>query len=385
MQSSSAGPLSGIRIIDFTRLIAGPCATDLLAGMGAEVIKVESAEGDAMRQARSVDGGGSRTAPSFTAYNVMKSSLVLDLKDPTDLETVRNLCRDADVVMQAFRPGVMERLGLGPEALRETNPRLVYGSLSAFGDTGPDAARGGVDIVMQAETGLMSVTGEEGRGPVKVGLPIIDAVSGYALALGILGALLQRERQDVAGDVAVSMLDAGLHLQAQPVAEYLSSGRIASRVGNKAPYAAPADAFTTGEGTLVLSAHLPGHWRTLCRLLGHPEWIEDPRFVTTEIRVQHRAEITALIEAELATAPADHWVEVLGGAGLTVGKIRDYREVLGSAQVAANGSVLDATDVDGTPIRIVRTPVRFSSFDDTAIERHVPGLGTAAVPQAVSA
>ncbi|MEU9886255.1 CoA transferase [Sphaerisporangium sp. NPDC051011] len=359
-------------IVDFTRLIAGPCAGDLLAAMGADVIKVEDATGDPMRGARSRRVAPSLTAPSFAAYNVHKRSVALDLKDPEGRSAALRLCDRADAVISSFRPGVMERLGLGARELRARNPRLVVARLSAFGESGPGRDRGGVDIVLQAESGLMSVTGEPDGSPTKVGVPIIDAASAYVLALGVVGALLGRERGTDPGEVTVSMLDVGLHLQAQPLAEYLESGVEPERAGNRAPYAAPADVFRAADGSLVLSAHLPEHWARLCDLLGRPQWRRDPRFVTVDARVTHREALTAAIEEVLLEHPVEHWLGLFTAAGLTAGRIRTYAEVAGDG---GRGAVLDAEDVDGSPIRLIRSPLRFSGWDDTTLTRRVPRIG----------
>ncbi|WP_214104175.1 CaiB/BaiF CoA transferase family protein [Acrocarpospora catenulata] len=373
--SAAPGPLSGLVIVDFTRLIAGPGAGDLLGALGAEVIKVEDAAGDPMRNARSRGVGHGRTAPSFAAYNVHKRSVALDLKDPGDHAAALRLCAGADAVISSFRPGVMDRLGLGVRDLRARNPRLVVGRLSAFGEDGPDRDRGGVDIVLQAESGLMSVTGQPGGPPTKVGVPIVDAASAYVLALGVVSALLGRERGTPPEEVAVSMRDVGLHLQAQPLAEYLESGEEPERAGNRAPYAAPADVFRAADGLLVLSAHLPQHWARLCDLLGRPQWRDDPRYATVGARVANREALTAAIEDVLRHHPADHWLERFAAAGLTAGRIRTYGEAAGP------GAILAARDVDGSPIRVVRSPLRFTGWDDTALDRRVPRVGehTAAV------
>lgn len=374
MSEPSTAPLDGIVVVDFSRLIAGPCATDLLASMGARVIKVEGAEGDPMRLTRSKAAGGGPTAPTFAAFNVLKETMVLDLKSEADLKIAHALCRTADVVVEAFRPGVMDRLGLGAERLRAENPRLVYASLSAFGNEGPDSGRGGVDIVLQAETGLMSVTGDADQDPMKVGVPVLDAASASMLTVGILAALVGRVKTGKGDTVRTSMLSVGLHLQAQQYAEYLSSGTIPPRVGNRAAYAAPADVYEASDGRLVLSAHIQPHWRSLCKILGHPEWIEDARFHVVEARVQHRDALNALITQALSTATVDEWLRKFDAAGLTAGKVRNYREVIDSPQVAADASVIDAVNVDGSPIRIIRTPLRFDGFDDRRFPRRVRAI-----------
>ncbi|SCL22861.1 Crotonobetainyl-CoA:carnitine CoA-transferase CaiB [Micromonospora pallida] len=372
MSTDLSGPLAGHRIIDFTRLIAGPCAGDLLAAMGADVIKVEDVTGDPMRNARSRRVARGLTAPSFAAYNVHKRSVALDLKDPAGHAAALRLCDGADAVLSSFRPGVLERLGLGADVLRARNPRLVVARLSAFGESGPDRDRGGVDIVMQAESGLMAVTGEADGPPVKTGVPIIDAASGYVLALGVVSALLGRERGGHLREVTVSMLDVAVHLQAQPLAEYLDSRQEPERVGNQAPYAAPADVFPAADGALVLSAHLPQHWTRLCELLDRREWIDDPRFHDVGARVANREALSAALAEVLRTRPVGYWLDLFAAAGLTAGRIRTYREVVGDGTSAF---VVDARDVDSSPIQVVRPPLRFPGWADDLLPRQIPRTG----------
>ncbi|HWD96033.1 MAG TPA: CoA transferase [Acidimicrobiales bacterium] len=369
-----SAPLEGIIVIDFTRLIAGPSATDLLASLGARVIKVESVGGDPMRYMRSKEGGSGPSSPTFNAYNTLKQSIVLDLKDESDREVALALSARADVVVETFRPGVMERLGLGPSAIRALNPGVVYASLSAFSASGSMATRGGVDIVMQAESGLMSVTGEMGGGPLKVGVPIVDAAAGYALALGIVAALVGRARTGEGDDVTVSMLDVGVHLQAQTMAEFLATGTAPVRVGNCAPYAAPADVYPTAKGDLVLSAHLPEHWRRLCRLLDAPALFDDPRFIDTEHRVAHRDELSQVLTEALSTRTAGEWVELLSAEGLTAGEIRSYADVMASSDVVEHETIAAAANVDNSSLTVVRSPLRFRGWSDQTLTRKVPRL-----------
>lgn len=374
MPEPGAGPLSGILVVDFTRLIAGPCATDMLAALGARVIKIESAGGDPMRLTRSVGTGSLAASPTFAAYNSLKESVVLDLKDDRDHEVALEMCARADVIIESFRPGVMDRLGLGPGAIRESNPRVVYASLSAFGDVEPMASRGGVDIVLQAECGLMSVTGEPGREPLKVGVPIIDSAAAYVIAFGVVSALLNRHRHGVSDDITVSMFDVGLHAQAQAFSEFLTSGNQPPRTGNKVPYAAPAEVYPTADGMLVLSAHIREHWPRLCSLLGRPALVTDPRFADVRKRVDNREALNAQIAEALAERTAAEWVEILGEAGLTVGRIRAYDDVLRGPEVAARQSIVPGENADGSPVRFVRVPLRFRRWSDAALPRRVKSL-----------
>lgn len=361
-------------IVDFTRLIAGPCATDMLAALGARIVKIESAGGDPMRLARSAGTGSRAASPTFVAYNSLKESIVLDLKSGPDREVALNMCNGADVVIESFRPGVMHRLGLGPDAIRLRNPQVIYASLSAFGHAEAMASRGGVDLVLQAECGLMSVTGEAGREPLKVGVPIVDSAAAYVVALGVVSALLNRHRHGVSDDVMVSMFDVGLHAQAQAFSEFLASGNQPPRTGNKVPYAAPAEVYPTADGMLVLSAHIREHWPRLCSLLGRPDLVTDPRFIDVQKRVDNREALNAQLSAALARRPAAEWVDILGQAGLTVGRIRSYQDVLSGPEVTAGRSVIEGVNVDGSPVRLVRSPLRFRHWSDARLPRRARAL-----------
>jgi crotonobetainyl-CoA:carnitine CoA-transferase CaiB-like acyl-CoA transferase len=373
-QESVEGPLTGILVVDFTRLIAGPSATDLLAALGARVIKIESAGGDPMRLARSAGTGSAAASPTFVAYNSLKESIVLDLKEDDDHDIALRMCARADVIVESFRPGVMHRLGLGPDVIRESNPHVIYASLSAFGDVEPMASRGGVDLVLQAECGLMSVTGEPGREPLKVGVPIVDAAAAYVLAFGVVSALLHRCRHGVSDDVAVSMFDVGLHAQAQAFSEFLMSGVEPPRTGNRVPYAAPAEMYPTGDGMLVLSAHIREHWPRLCSLLGRPDLAADPRFIDVQKRVENREALNIELSEALAAHTAAEWVDILSGAGLTVGRIRTYDEVLYGPEVAAGESLVHGENINGSQFRILRPPLRFRSWSDAELPRRVRRL-----------
>jgi crotonobetainyl-CoA:carnitine CoA-transferase CaiB-like acyl-CoA transferase len=284
------------------------------------------------------------------------------------------MCARADVVIESFRPGVMERLGLGADAVRLVNAGVVYASLSAFGRQEPLATRGGVDLVLQAECGLMSVTGEADGEPLKVGVPIVDSAAAYVVAFGVVAALLNRSRNGISDDVVVSMFDVGLHAQAQAFSEFLASDAQPPRTGNKVPYAAPAEVYPTADGDLVLSAHIREHWPRLCALLDLHELVEDPRFVDVQRRVDNREALNAQLRAAFATRTASEWVAVLSAAGLTVGRIRSYDEVLHGPEVAAGRSVVCGENADGSPVRLLRSPVRFREWSDADLDRRVPSL-----------
>jgi crotonobetainyl-CoA:carnitine CoA-transferase CaiB-like acyl-CoA transferase len=355
-------PLEGCRVVEFGQLLAAPNAALILSELGADVVKVEPRSGDAGRELQSAAFAGTTTSPTFVAFNRGKRSLALDLKTPGGLEVARRLIARADVVIESFRPGALERLGLGHEDARSLNSRLIYASVSGFGSTGPERERRGVDLVIQAESGIMAVTGERDGRPLKVGFTVVDVAAGNVLAQAILAALLRRERTGHGDVVTVSLLEVALHLQAQPFTEYLATGIVPGRNGNAAPMTAPADMAQTSDGHIVLSAYLDDHWRILCEALGRPEIAEDPRFATKVARVANRDELLATLEETLTTRTRAEWVAILQGAGLVVGVVKTNADVVASPQVDANGSIVQLDTPDGSVLRTVRVPFRFASW-----------------------
>jgi crotonobetainyl-CoA:carnitine CoA-transferase CaiB-like acyl-CoA transferase len=220
----------------------------------------------------------------------------------------------------------------------------------------------------------MSVTGEAGREPMKVGVPIVDSAAAYVVAFGVVSALLNRCRNGVCDDVVVSMFDVGLHAQAQAFSEFLLSGAQPPRTGNKVPYAAPAEVYPTADGDLVLSAHIARHWPRLCELLELPDLVADPRFVNVQRRVDNREELNDRLSTAFAKRTAAEWVEILGAAGLTVGRIRSYDDVVRGPEVLAAQSVVSGENADGSPVRLVRSPLRFRNWTDADFARRVPAL-----------
>lgn len=377
-ESSSPGlPLSGVHVVEIGPLIATPLAGMILADYGADVVKIEPLEGDparALRNQQLIESSGPWNSPFFLAFNRGKRCIALDLKSKRGTEIANRLTRVADVVIQGQRPGVMERLGLGPDQLMNSNPRLVYGSLSAFGRLGPEAERGGVDLVMQAESGIMSVTGAQDGPPTKVGFTVIDHAAGHILAQGILAALLKRERIGRGDHVCVSLLEVGLALQAQPFDEYLATGAAPARIGNSAPVTAPAGVFRTRDGHIVLSASNERHWQTLCELLGRPDWLGDQRFATAADRDQHRGVLTTELEESLETGDSAYWLAKFLNAGLAAGQVKDYTQLELSPQLIAIGAIAEISGENHQTLRHTRLPVRLmNSLPQTA--RVPPRLG----------
>ncbi len=319
-------PLAHIRVLDLTQVMAGPFCTLLLGDMGADVIKVEPPEGGDL--SRSMGGAdlamkGRDKAP-FMGLNRNKRSVALDLRSEAGREAFLALVATADVLVENFRPGVTARLGVDYETLSALNPRLVYASISGFGQTGPYADRPGFDLIAQAMSGVMSVTGEDGGEPTKCGLPISDLAAGLYAAAGVMAALLARERTGRGQHVETSLFEAALGLSVWESTEYWATGRAPRALGSAHRLNAPYQAFRTGDGHLVLAALTPAQWVNLCRALGRPGLADDPRFAGNGDRMARRGELAAEIEAALAADSTDAWVARLLEAGVPAGPLLDY-------------------------------------------------------------
>lgn len=348
-----AAPLAGVRVIDFGQYIAGPGAAMVLAELGASVIKIEPLAGD---QARHIGRYGESM---IRAHNRGKRSIALDLKSDAGREIALRLIANSDVVIQNLRPGVVDKLGLGPAEVRGRHPRIVYLSISGFGSRGPSRERPGYDIAAQAESGLMSVTGEPDRLPQKVGVPIVDAAAAHLGAQAVLAALYGRERTGVGETLEVSLLETALHLQAATWCEYLGGAPEPTRIGDGQPHNAPAaEVIPTRDGHIVLSAYAEDHWQRFCRVMGREELASDPRFCSNAQRVAHRAELRAVLRECLSGYTSDECVALLGRNQIVAGAVRRYRDVQESADVAASGILVDAASPDGGRYRAVGLPYR---------------------------
>ncbi len=360
--------LEGVVIVDLTQVLAGPYGTMALADMGATVIKVEPPWGDSTRSAALVKDGAS---VPFQMVNRNKESLVLDLSHPEGAAAFRRLVTRVDVVVENYRPGTMQDLGLGYETLRAINPRLVMASISGFGQTGPYARRGGFDIVAQAMSGIMSVTGEEGGPPVKCGLPITDLGAGLFLVQGILLALLYRARTGEGQYLETSLFEAGVGLSVWQAAEYWARDSVPGRLGSGHPFTAPYEAFATRDTHIVVGAGNERMWVGLCQILGRPELATDERFRTAAERVRNRPALRTALEGELQRQDASYWLERLEAAGIPAAPILTYDRVLADPHARARGMVVD-TGNGGTPL--VGNPVRMS-LTPWRLRRRAPDLG----------
>lgn len=371
---SGPKPLDGLRVLDFTQNVAGPLAGQVLADLGAEVIKVEAPGGEAGRQITSVLRGRPPLAVYFLPNNRGKKSVTADLRTAQARRQILALADTADVVLEAFRPGVMERLGLGPDELRSRNPKLIYARLSAYGGNGPSSDRPGVDLMVAAEAGMTSGMRTPDGKPQIIPFQLVDNASGHVLAQAVLAALLNRERHGVADVVEVAMYDVAVALQANQLTVHLNRP---PSPAPESPAAAPAkrrkgvgfatqpsDAFRTADGYVVISAYTPKHWDTLCRTIGRPELIEDPRFADQRARSINYAELTDELEATLVSATSAEWVDRLQRNGLMACLANTWKQVVDTELFAENRLALRVGDGDDA-VTVVRTPARYGSFDAT--------------------
>ncbi|MGE3490993.1 MAG: CaiB/BaiF CoA transferase family protein [Vicinamibacterales bacterium] len=333
----------------------------LLADMGARVIKVEPPAGDSTRVMAGARGNDSG---AFNAVNRGKLGIVLNLAADQGREVFARLARSADIVVENYRPGVMARLGLDYPTLSADNPRLIYASISGYGQTGPWAGKGGFDLIAQGLSGIMSVTGAAGGPPVKAGVPLTDLGAGLFATIGILAALHHRAQSGRGQHIDTSLVDSGLALSVWEVTDYVTTGRIPGPIGSAHRLTAPYQAFQCADGYITIGAANDRNFAKLTTVLGHAEWAEDGRFVTNHLRVQHRGELAALIEAITITAPGAAWLERLDAAGIPCGPILNYEEALSTPQAAAremaqevDHPILGRVRTIGTPIKMSATPL----------------------------
>ncbi|PYM30327.1 MAG: formyl-CoA transferase [Candidatus Rokuibacteriota bacterium] len=348
-------PLEHLTVVDLTRARSGPTAVRRLADMGANVIKVEARE----------EMEGDSTALGFDFLNLHrnKRALTLDLKHPRGLEILKKLVARADVVVENFRPDVKKRLGIDYETLSRINPRLVYGSISGFGQTGPYADRPGYDQIAQGMGGLMSITGLPGQGPVRVGIPVADLTAGMYLAEGILVALLERERSGKGQWVHTSLLQAMVTMLDFQAARWLIDGEIPPQAGNDHPTGIPTGVFTTADGHINIAASGQTMYRRLCTALGAPELVDDPRFKTIHDRSKNRKQLNAELDRVLVKKTSAEWIEALNTAGVPSGPIYDVRQVFEDPQIRHLGMAQTVRHpergemkVQGLPAVLSRTP-----------------------------
>lgn len=322
--------LVGLKVLDFSHVLAGPVASMTLADLGAHVVKVESVEGEIGRQIGPPWIHGE--SPTFMSVNRNKLSLAVDLKTADGRQTVQRMAAAADVVIENFRPGVMAKLGLGYEALSQTNPKLVYCSISAFGQNGPLSQRPGVDGMIQAVSGLMSTLGEQGSPPAKVPIPIADMTTGYLAAIAILAALRQAKAGEGGQHLDVSLYNATVMLQQASFGAYFASGKEPEKSGSAAPYACPNEAYPTADGWMMVVAYHPARWRALCELLMLGELASDGRFSTNDDRVANRDVLHGLLADRFRGRATAEWLELLAARDIICAPVLGYEQVMASPE-----------------------------------------------------
>jgi crotonobetainyl-CoA:carnitine CoA-transferase CaiB-like acyl-CoA transferase len=349
-------PLTGRRILDLSRVLAGPLATQTLADLGADVVKVERPGiGDDTRHWGPPFAGDD--AAYFLSLNRNKRSITVDLRSPEGVAQGRGLAASSDVLIENFRPGLMRELGLDLDELRAEVPTLVTCSLTAFADDAPEASRPGYDIIVQALSGLMGVTGEPDGEPVKTGVAVLDVIAGLYAATGILAALDERGRTGRGRHVSVALFDAAVAAMVNQAANVLIGGVVPRPMGTAHPNISPYQAFHAADRPFIVAAGNDRLFRRTCDVVGHPEWADDPRFATNEVRVRNRGALIGLLEEAFATRPAEEWLAALEGAAVPCAPIRAMDEVFRSPEGA--GAVEELDDRGrGTTLRLVRNPIR---------------------------
>lgn len=371
-----SSPLAGIRVVELARILAGPWAGQIMADLGAEVIKVESPEGDDTRQwgppfieRTAPDGTLDRSAAYFHVANRGKRSVICDFRTPEGQARVRELVADADVVIENFKVGGLARYGLDWRSLREVNPRLVYCSITGFGQTGPYASRAGYDYILQGMSGLMSVTGDPAGQPQKTGVAIVDLFTGVYAVVGVLAALHQRQATGRGQQVDMALMDVATAMTANQAMNYLATGKAPGRIGNTHPNIVPYAVYDCADGWIIIATGNDGQYRRLCEVLGLPALAQAPDYATNAARVAHREPLTAALGAVTRGRRRDDLLAALEQAGVPAGPINDMADVFADPQVIARKLRIDPEGVPG-----VRTPIVFSDAE-LSLDRASPPLG----------
>jgi crotonobetainyl-CoA:carnitine CoA-transferase CaiB-like acyl-CoA transferase len=360
MTERKPGPLDGIRVLDLTRALAGPYCTMFLGDLGADVAKIERPQvGDDSR------GWGPPFVGDESAYflsiNRNKKSITIDMKSAQGIELVRRLARESDVFIENFRPGTMERLGLGEPELRSLNPRLIYASLSGFGPDGPMKDYPGYDLIVQAWGGFMSITGMADGEPTKVAVAIIDVVAGLMLGKAIVAALFARERTGVGQKVDTSLLEAEVACLIPYGTDYLASGKVPGRWGNAHPNIVPYQSFKTQDGYLVVGAASEGNWHRLCKAIEMPELADDSRFAKNAQRVENRESLIRILSTVFLRRNTAAWIELLGEAGIPCAPVNTIDQVFSSPQVLHREMLIEVEHPTAGTVRMAGLPLKLSA------------------------
>ncbi|KWT98746.1 MULTISPECIES: CoA transferase [unclassified Variovorax] len=370
--ASAPLPLSGVRVIEVCNVAAGPYCGMLLADMGADVVKVENPDGgDTLRSWPPINEGFSE---NFASLNRNKRSVTLNLKEPADVMLLRRLAQDAQVLIENNRPGVMERLGVGYESLSALNPALVYCSISAYGQSGPRSQEGGFDLTIQAMSGIMSVTGEPDRPPVKCGVPLADFSAGLYAAFGIVSALRHAEATGEGTHLDVPMLGATLGIAALQTSEYFGSGRDPVQLGSAHPRNAPYRVFHCKDGYFGMAAGNNALWKSVCDVIGREDLLADERFGSPTLRARHQDVLLVILEDEFASADTATWLARFRDAGVPCAPINRYSQVLADPQVEHMDWVQPLELPNGMRTRTFASPMRFRG-ENLPVTRRPPALG----------
>lgn len=364
--------LRGLTVVDFTQIGAGPTCTMFLSDLGANVIKIEPPGGDTGRKLGPPWYRG--YSPVFVAFNRGKRSICINLKSEQGRAVAFDLAARADVVVESFRPGVMDRLGLGYGALKAKDERLIYCSISAYGQSGPYAGRAGVDGILQAASGLMELIGSEGTEPCKVQAPIVDVTTGYIGTIGVLAALADRERTGQGAHLDVSLFASAVALQQSAITTFLGEGKQPDKIGSAAPYSAPNEAFQANDGWIMLAAYTRDLWPRLCRILGLDDLAEDPRFATSSDRVLNRHEMRKLLAPAFRRESCAYWLERLEANDILSIKVADYNDLLRNPQLDHLGMIAEARHAAGGTFRMPAFPIN-SAEQSPAKAASLPDLG----------
>lgn len=367
---NTQGPMSGIRVLDLTRVIAGPYAGQILGDLGADVIKVERrGEGDDIRRVgppwmRDAEGKPTEESTYYQSVNRNKRSITIDYTVPEGAELIRKLAAEADVLIENYRTGTLAKYGLGYEDLCPINPRLVYCSLTGFGQTGPYAERSGYDYLVQAMAGAMSVTGprdgEPGAGPLRVGIPIADVCAGLYAAIGILAAMNERHRSGKGQHLDVSLFESQIAALLNTFSSWFNGGSELGRTGNDHPSAAPYGVYPADDGHLLIATFNDREFGRLARVLNHPEWIEDARFARNADRVANRRELAEAVTLALRGKTKAEWVETFNAATVSAGPINTMADLEHDSHVLARGTVVTLEHPKKGAVRTAASPLRFS-------------------------
>lgn len=368
---SASKALSRFRVLDLSRVRAGPTCVRMLADFGADVIRVEPPPGVDPNEAMFA---ADRLGGDFQNLNRNKRSLTLNLKKPEALEIIKRLVKDADVLVENWRPDVKARLGLDYESLKKINPRIILASISGFGQDGPYAGRPGFDQIVQGMGGLMSVTGHPDQGPVRAGLAVADSSSGLYAALGIMTALLEREQSGVGQWVHVSLLHAQIAMMDFQVARYLNDGDIPVQVGNDHPTSSPMGLFSASDGYFNLGASGEGSWVRFAKCVGREDWLSDPEFTTEKLRVKNRERLNREIQEIFAPKTVAHWVDLLNEASVPAGPVYTVPQLFDDPQVQHLQVVAESQTPQGPTKQYITQPVHLERTP-SSIERSAPDWG----------